>query len=394
MPPSLLQLCTATAVRNVKCMSYYPNLRLESHINVSPPLDLNDIGNVPYALARPFLLRVESPEKLRSLEIQSPHIMDDDKELWLEFIKRDIPRWDEYGLPEQADCWYDVYCDLREQVQRAVDEDAEKLKMALDGISSERAKHSAKFVPDRRDIRLPRERPTAKQRYALFDRKMGGIKPAIPARSSVGTSDSPGSSLWSVGRPSMPRLDTKKKPNIFNATKRNSVLAVPTKQLNNRASQVKQAPRSLIEEHRRPPPEPVVTRRSDSPALRAPGRSRTHTAPEPRGQSPMASSSLREREARLRAITSRQQPGSHASTSRALASSRPGNSQTSPPPNNIAGRSNVGNTQARVRVVGSESHQSAESEPNGSSGQGPRPAIIRKRPPPNVFMQPKRKKLN
>lgn len=29
-------------------------------------LDLNDIGNVPYSLARPFLLKIESPEKLVS----------------------------------------------------------------------------------------------------------------------------------------------------------------------------------------------------------------------------------------------------------------------------------------------------------------------------------------
>lgn len=28
--------------------------------------DLNDIGNVPYILARPFLLKIESPEKLVS----------------------------------------------------------------------------------------------------------------------------------------------------------------------------------------------------------------------------------------------------------------------------------------------------------------------------------------
>ena len=27
-------------------------------------IDLNDIGSIPYALARPFLLKVESPEKL------------------------------------------------------------------------------------------------------------------------------------------------------------------------------------------------------------------------------------------------------------------------------------------------------------------------------------------
>lgn len=32
--------------------------------NILP--DLNDIGNVPYSLARPFLLKIESPEKLVS----------------------------------------------------------------------------------------------------------------------------------------------------------------------------------------------------------------------------------------------------------------------------------------------------------------------------------------
>lgn len=29
--------------------------------------ELNDIGNIPYVLARPFLVKVESPEKLVSL---------------------------------------------------------------------------------------------------------------------------------------------------------------------------------------------------------------------------------------------------------------------------------------------------------------------------------------
>ncbi|KAF7595053.1 hypothetical protein BBP40_007456 [Aspergillus hancockii] len=386
MPPSLLQLCTATAIRNVKY--------------------LNDIGNVPYALARPFLLKIESPERLRTLELQSPHIIDDDRELWLEFIKRDIPRWDEYDIPEQPDCWYNVYCDLQERVQREVDEDAEKLKMALDGISSERAKNSAKFVPDRRDIRLPRERPTAKQRYASYDRKMGGIKPAFTStRNSLNSSDPLGSPLWSFERPPPPRLETKKKGNIFAAKKRNNVLAVPTKHLNNRASQVRQAPRSLIEEHRRPT-EPAVPRRSD-PLLRAPGRSRPQSITGQRNQSLMVSSSLREKEARLRAIASGQRPGSSGPTSSissetlTVASSRSRVAQiphTSSSP--IESSSARANPQARLQTAGSESHRLPEPVPNtaidesrGLPTHAPRPAIIRKRPP-SIFMQPKRKKVN
>ncbi|KAL3474328.1 RNA polymerase II transcription factor SIII subunit A-domain-containing protein [Aspergillus californicus] len=367
---TLRQLCTATAIRNVKF--------------------LNDIGNIPYALARPFLLKIESPEKLRALEIQSPHLMRDDAELWHEFIRRDIPKSDEISLPEQPDCWYDLYCELREEIQRAVDEDAEKLKMALDGISTERAKHSAKFVTDRRVVPLPRERPTAKQRYASFDRKMGGIKPAFSSKGGTGSSADPmGSPLWSFERPSAPR--PQKKGNIFAAKKRNPALAVPTKQLNNRATQVRQAPRSLIEEHRRLP-EPPVARR---PSLRAPGRSSVPPTSNNRSQvvSPAVNSSLREREDRLRAIASGRNNTSSpsnntapqsSSTKRGLSSSRDSSEITPKPHPRLTSTAN------------SEDYRSSESgtntDPDDSRMSPPR-AVIRKRPAANVFIQPKKKRL-
>ncbi|GFF88548.1 elongin-A [Aspergillus lentulus] len=394
-PPSLLQLCTSTAIRNVKY--------------------LNDIGNVPYSLARPFLLKIESPEKLRSLELLSPHIMEEDAELWLDFIKRDIPSWDEYDLPEQPDCWYDVYCDLQQRVQKAVEEDAEKLKMALDGINSERAKHSAKFVTDRRIIPLPRERPTAKQRYASFDRKMGGLTPRFASpRGGMGSSDPLGAPVWSYERPQLPRPE-KKKSNIFNLTKRNPVLAVPTKQLNNRASQVKQAPLSLIEEHRRPP-DPVVPRRIAPPTLVAPGRSRLQNTQSSGGPGNfVVSASLREREARLRALTSGKQTGS----------STPKSSENSPNPATAPYRASAtaasrslqnppsspttqesSDSPLTGRLEGTNEPATAEStksslleaipEPDNSGvppAQPPR-AFMRKRPAPSLFIQPKKKKVN
>ncbi|KAL2838495.1 RNA polymerase II transcription factor SIII subunit A-domain-containing protein [Aspergillus pseudodeflectus] len=376
--PSLRHLCTATAIRNVKY--------------------LNDIGNIPYELARPFLLKIESPEKLRSLELQSPHLMKDDVELWLEFIKRDIPRSDEIELPEQPDCWYDVYCDLREQVQRAVDEDAEKLKMALDGISSERAKHSAILV-DRRSLHLPRERPTAKQRYASFDRKMGGIAPVFSSKNRSGSSSDPqGTPIWSFGRPSAPR-ETKKK-NIFTATKRNPALAVPTKQLNNRATQVRQAPRSLIEEHRRPPESAIPQR----PTLRVPGRSGSQAAGRSHSSPVVVNSSLQEREARLRALTSGRTTAS-ASPSRThprplpqvSSSARSGLSSSSssarPSPGSLA---TTARSQPRTAQAAAEDSRSSESALNTgleASRASPPRAMVRKRPAPNVFIQPKKKKV-
>ncbi|OOF92383.1 hypothetical protein ASPCADRAFT_133404 [Aspergillus carbonarius ITEM 5010] len=380
-PPSLLQLCTATAIRNVKL--------------------LNDIGNMPYTLARPFLLKVESPEKLRSLEMNSPHLMRDDEELWLEFIKRDIPRWEEYDLPERPDCWYDVYCDLREQVQRAVDEDAEKLKLALDGISSEREKHSAKLVTDRRIIGLPRERPTAKQRYASFDRRMGGIAPVFSSsKSGIGSSDPMGSPAWTFGRPQAPR-QTQKKNSIFTATRRNTVLTVPTKHLNDRATQVRQAPRSLIEEHRRPA-EPAVPRRQGPPALRAPGRSQSQVSIGFASQNnPTINPTLREREARLRAMTSGRSTNPQAHPPGA--SSRAVRNAPAPPPPRDPSESVSKGPRSHPKVQASDSRDSSATSPQLKSGvadmpasppQQPRPPAVRKRPAPSLFIQPKKKKVN
>lgn len=245
------------------------------------------------------------------------------------------------------------------------------MKMALDGISSERAKHSAKFVTDRRNIRLPRERPTAKQRYASYDRKMGGIAPVFASpKSGLVSGDPIGAPAWSFERPQMPRSEVsrpetqKKRNTIFTAPKRNNVLSVPTQQLNNRATQVRQAPRALVEEHRRPV-EPVVRRR-ESPALIVPGRGR-------RGDS-VVNPELREREARLRDLKSGEQTSLPArQTPKATPASTPQNNESAP--------------RANAKPGGQEKNDS------GTDTPAPRP-VIRKRPPPSVFMPPKKKRVS
>ena len=210
--------------------------------------------------------------------------------------------------------------------------------MALDGLNSERAKHSTKFVADRRTIGVPRSRTTARHRFSTF----GGFAP--------------------------------KKNNIFSATRRNNALTVPTKQLNNRATQVRQAPRSLIEEHRRPA-EPAIARR---PPLRAPGRSNSQDAPSTRSYSSPSglSSSLQEREARLRAIASGH-VRTPSQTPLPLQSSRPASTRTS----------------SGASPTLSESQLSATTNSEPSRMSPPR-ASIRKRPAPNLFIQPKKKKVN
>ncbi|KAL1967843.1 hypothetical protein VTN77DRAFT_2532 [Rasamsonia byssochlamydoides] len=395
--PSLRAICTRTAIQNAK--------------------NLMDIGNIPYSLARPFLLKIESPAQLRTLELQSPHIMQDDRELWIEFIKRDVPQWDRFELPETSDCWYDIYRDLIEQVQREVDEDAARLKMAVDQINSKRASSGSKFLVDRQIARLPKPRPTRIQRYAAHDRKMGGIAPTFTA-----SYNADGEKIWSLEapklRPERSRSEPKKS-NIF-TTKRNKALAVPTHRLKSEVSQIKQVPRWLIEEHKQSPP--VQTQVPKRPAAASSPKSlpsvpfasssaRTSSSSAALGSSP-ASSSLQARQDRLRALTSK-----HSTSASTIPA--PSSSSTASPRAKPAAEAGTETRSASSpkRPDETKHQQSSDAEPESSrpSAQPPsqsvdrtiksspppaatsRPppaaAIIRKRPAPSVFIQPKRKKI-
>ena len=373
--------------------------------------------------------------------------MKDDDEIWLGFIKRDIPKWEEYGIPEGPVSWHQVYNDLRARLQKEVDKDAEQLKQAMEGINSERAKHSAKFVADQRTLRLPQQRPSQKQRYASYDRKVGGIAPVFAAPSAASLAADPlGAPAWTFERPQIPRSgsESKKKNTIFSATRRNKVLAVPTQKLNDKASQVKSAPRSLIEEHRQPPVSPVAPRKI-TPTLRAPGRSKLQADLRLSNPATTNTPSLQEKEAKLRALTmgkplgsqiskSPEAPSTSSNTSARVSPITPSTSKdrstlkdlkrTSTEPDSIEEPKRKilkrpspesDNTDEQQRKISKHASPKpdpqdsteepkrkvlkASPEPNSdgdeskaSASQVPRIATIRKRPA-SVFLPPKRKKL-
>lgn len=282
------------------------------------------------------------------MELLSPQIAAEDQEIWLEFIKRDIPQWETYDLPEKTNSWYEVYCDLREMVQRSLDADAEKMKMAIDGIQSERARLTPKIISGTRA------------------RRIGGIGPSFRQR---------------VVSNAAPRKST-----IFTPQRRNTSLAMPTKHLNTRATQVRQAPRSLIEEHRRPVEQPPKRSENDRAPI-APGRFKQGSS----AQVDNKGASLAEREARLRALTSgnpmphgageiRKVPVSQASSP--AKKPIPKRQATSPPP------------QANPASSSYSPQPSAagDSTSDSLSATAPRPAVVRKRPD-DVFIRPKRKRV-
>ncbi|KAJ5084220.1 RNA polymerase II transcription factor SIII subunit A [Penicillium alfredii] len=370
--PSLKQLATATAVKHFRF--------------------LDDLGSLPYSLARPILLKIDNPEKLHSLELKSPQIAEENEELWMEFIRRDIPQWETYNLPKKTNQWYEVYCGLRDQVQRSLDADAEKMKMAIDGINSERARLTPKIISSSRSARLPGQRPTARQRMVSYDRRMGGLPPgqAIP-------------------RSEMFAPAAKKRPSILAPQRRNNALAVPTQHLNSRASQVTQAPRGLVEEHRRPVEhaEQLASRRKEPVASAASGHPKqlasstatmktSSTTPKPLSdlKSDPKSSSLAQREARLKALTG-SSPFSFPSTNTVRKVPCPPKQNSSSAPKPAVKRRAVSPPPQVASTPRSESSYQPSNEAAVSPDKpAARPPMLRKRKPDSVFIQPKRKRVS
>ena len=310
------------------------------------------------------------------MEINSPQLAEEDGELWLEFIKRDIPDWKDWTLPKNTNRWYEFYCDLRESAQRSLDADAEKLKAAIDGIQSERARLTPKIIAG----------PAGKR-----SRKgaTGGSK--------------------------------KNANSIFAPQRRNNALAVPTKELNTRASRVTRAPKALVEDHRRPVEQPD-SKRSDL-KIRVPGARRASGGT--KGASPPSPANgggytAKEKQARLQALmSSKPMPMSSRATITRKATSPPKEgspvkkTQTLKRPASPAKEGPVKKTPALKRSVSpppaqstsvprsqaqpprSRSPQSAplqQTPPGASNSPPPRPMILRKKPA-DPFIRPKKRRV-
>lgn len=184
-----------------------------------------------------------------------------------------------------------------------------------------------------------------------------------------------------------------KKPSIFQPQKRNTALTMPTKSLNNRASQVKRAPISLVEEHRRPAEQSAPQPTSKAQPL-PPRISRRPGMHSPSLHNPM----LAKNEARLRALTSSATPPHGASSSDApgvkkspaIASDPKLKRRATSPPHDAEKPSSSSSSSLPDPPVSSL----PPSRPPSSGPAPPRPGVIRRRPAPSIFMPAKRRHLS
>jgi elongin-A len=108
---------------------------------------LDDIGDLPYAFLAPILRSVQNPDQLMELEKNCPQLLGETGELWLRYIKRDIPNWDKKPhQPRDDKNWSKVYRKLKRDAEKEEEEQAEALKQRMQALKKGREGNQTTIV--------------------------------------------------------------------------------------------------------------------------------------------------------------------------------------------------------------------------------------------------------
>ncbi|KAG0650725.1 hypothetical protein D0Z07_2311 [Hyphodiscus hymeniophilus] len=266
--PTLVSSCTKACIKNVR--------------------SLVDVGDFEYWKIESILKRVDSPQQLHEIETRSPQIKGEDSEIWLSFIRRDIPNWkDKNYVPKNPTKWYEVYCRYKKELAKELEKDQEELKARMAELNKKKSTHVSKIVDLRKLPKVPRD--------PRMMANNGGVP--IGRNKENGVIKHGASSLtWTTGSKTKmtdgKSVMTRARREAKEISQRGR-LARPTHQLGGRVGQVRQAPAGMVNEYRR----------DRLPAL-APVKilSKKRDVSDQVGGS-IGGPSLEERERRLRALT-------------------------------------------------------------------------------------------
>ncbi|KAK5624543.1 hypothetical protein RRF57_000259 [Xylaria bambusicola] len=136
-------------------------LHLGQKANFVGGVGIEDIGTIPFHIARPVLLKIDSPTQLRRIEINSPHLEADTAELWKRLIARDFPvlAQREALVPKNPRSWHKIYAKYHRENAKAKQTAEELLKQAFKGIKEEKDRSTSQVVnyDSRKLPRLPRD---------------------------------------------------------------------------------------------------------------------------------------------------------------------------------------------------------------------------------------------
>ncbi|KAI9654361.1 MAG: hypothetical protein M1821_006677 [Bathelium mastoideum] len=337
---------------------------------------LEDVGDISYNLIRPVLLKIENPTQLRRIETASPQLLGQDGELWLNFIKSDISRWQTRQLkPSDPTKWYELYTKLQQDVAAELQESEKKLQAALNKHQSKKEESRSTFIAKpldpRRTTGLGSSRP-----WGVTD----AAKPKLsPLEKLVKGPSRKGSAANKEG----------KRP----AGNRN-ILATPTHLLNNRQSRVMQVPKAMVTPTpKKPSSRPLVRASPDRNAMkifapRVPSKFGIDRAVE--------QEKAKERERRLKAIQAGQTPEKARVTEPAV-KKKPvlkgsGGKEITPEPvvKKPGLKESGGGKETTPEPVGAEKRRSPG---RGSPFPASPPPFVKKRKVESVFMSSKKRRV-
>lgn len=264
--PSLVDLCTKACIKNIR--------------------SLTDVGAFEYWKIKPVLQRIESPEQLHQIEVNSPHIRGEDAELWKAFIARDIPNWRTKNYaPKNPLKWYEVYCKYKKEQTEEIKRDEDILRNTMMGLNNHKATHVSKVVDLKSLPKLPK------------DPRMIANNGGVPLKGRGFKKEAASSLMFSAGS----RTKITDGQSVLTKARREAKeisamgkLARPTHQLSGKIGQVKKAPAGMATEYKI----------ANQPAIKILSKGRKRF---PLGQfeGGISGPSLEEREKRLRAMQSR-----------------------------------------------------------------------------------------
>ena len=112
---------------------------------------VRDIGDLPYSFLGPPVLRfIQNPDQLAELESKCPQILGETGEIWLRFIKRDIPDWSKKSHePKDPKNWSKVYRKLKREAELEKHADEVALKQKMKALQNDRAQNKTMIVDSR-----------------------------------------------------------------------------------------------------------------------------------------------------------------------------------------------------------------------------------------------------
>ncbi|KAI4093382.1 MAG: hypothetical protein LQ344_002970 [Seirophora lacunosa] len=232
--PSLSQLTRRALVKNISM--------------------LTDIGDIPYAIIRPVLLKIENPKQLQLLEEASPQLYGADEEIWISLIKRDIPNAEsKLTYPKNPKTWWKTYGKLRTEYDAEVEDDAVMLRNAFAGIKSAKDKRQVQVMEG--TPKIPKLDGMQFAHAAEYNRVKKPVKDVRPTSQVLRFTNGSKTKVL-TGKGVMDKA--RREAQDMSRFRSQHVLATPTHKLNDLASRVAQAPKWKVDEIRNAPrPKPT-----------------------------------------------------------------------------------------------------------------------------------------